>query len=407
MKHNKLLALLVLPMMISACSPKAGFNTIEYEKELEGTEKAVVLANVRAALMEKLVSVSGKMEGFSKSDLVEAKGTYETNITLNADGYIRTKGSYDVTTTANGAKQHTVRKSDTKTFEYDKDKFATYGTNDDDFVFSTTTSTAQEQYEDVVEGIIDDFDGFTVAVDKKGNTKIFSTSKQETYTPITWGEKTKVVHSIVKSQQYYEIAKDYTIKSSYMYQSQETNQDPDTGNVKDKVSKVMEIKYSYTYKYGTRASKIGEYQNELAEIKGKTYFVGTPSISVAYYKGTDLYRSSYATQSAKRLALDKYQMTIQGTLESSYFYNEYADRIALQGSANLGKYGAESTSETFLVPFTGFVGNTNVEVSNNNYLVVKNPTNLSSAIKLTVSFIVTVEANKPVVQNGSVQIVVG
>ena len=405
MKHNKLLVLLVLPMMISACSPKAGFNTIEYEKTLDGTEKAVVIASIRAALAEKLVSVSGKMEGFYKTELGETKGSITSTATLNENGYVRTKTTQDITNTGAGQKQQRVEKSDIKIFQYDKGKFAKYGTDGDDFVFSTYASSEQDEYNDIINDVLGDLDSMTVAVDKKGNKMLFSSSKNESYTPITWGEKTKVIHSITKSQQYFEVAKDYTIKSSYTYQSQETNQDPDTGNVKDKVSKIMEVKYSYTYKYGTRASKDGEYQSELSEIRNTSYFAYAPNMSLGLYKGTDLVTTtSVSSIRAKRQALGKYQVTVQANVNSYHFESELADRVALQGTVGITKYNdAAPTEDAFFVPFTNFKNTVNFEASNTNYLLVKN---LDNPVTLTISFVLAVEGTKAAVQADSVQVVI-
>lgn len=308
MKKIRFACLSMLTMMtLTGCGgAKASFKEVKYEKLLTNAETTLVLAQVKANLIANLSEYSSKQVTDAKSDVKDNHNELTVTTTLYSGGYAHLEGKTLVENKSDGL----IRKQETKIvqdiFRLNDEKIANYGVVDETVVCSIQAGQENQVYENAINSVLNLFNGLQGVKDSKENIKFVSSDLEENYVPVLYGNDTKVVHTLTKEQTVVEIDKNNKIKSYYSYSSTETNQDPDTGEIKSKDVKTNETKTSATFTYKSRKDKSGNYASIKDTILNTYNFSGNPALTAKY--GEDNVNID-SLVSSKRIGYAKYEYT--------------------------------------------------------------------------------------------------
>ena len=352
MKKTKLLCLSMLSAMaLTGCSANASFKEVKYEKNLTAAEETIILTQVKENLLAGLASYNTKTVTNIKRDLTENHNETSTEYNLYANNYAHADGKTVTESKTDGL----VRKQEIKTtsdfFRLNDDYVATYRTNDDTITCNIQAGNGDTVYENALNGVTTLFNNLTGVKDSKGNVKFIASDVEEDYQPVLYGNETKVVHTLTKSQKVLEIDKNNKIKSYYAYSSTETNQDPDTGEIKKKDVKTNETKTTATFTYSKNRKDKG---NKYASIKDtilNTYvFTDGPALK-AKYNGEDIAIGSNVSQ--KRLGYSKYEYVAEVAFNvGTAPINENGKEFNFYLTGKINKFGSEDPGQDYNIPVT-------------------------------------------------------
>ena len=356
MKKAKLLCLSMLASMVLAgCgSARASFKDINVEKRMENADVALLSAQIKNELKENLSSYTLKSSSLTKTAIREVKAESTQELTLHSGNIAH----YERVTKRESKREGLVEKREVKTVGdlfYYNDKYVTsYVVDDDEVSCRLQQGKADEVYEVAIEDVLDLFKNLTAYEDSKGNRMFVANAYNENYVPVAFGTDTKVVHEITKNQALIEIDKNNRPVSYYSYQSRETNQDPDTGEIANKTSLVSEAKVSGEFSYGKRKEMKKGLGDIISQIQNNYVFVNGPVLK-AKYGDTELQLAKNIT--AKQVGYSKveYFASVEFEVGAEPLNNNNSSfRFFIEGGVK--KFGAEGDATAVSADIVTFSG---------------------------------------------------
>ena len=270
-------AAMLLPLVITGCKGKAKDRSFEenlsYKTQLTGEEQDKLTKKV----IEQLDNVTGMSEyvearytsgNFTKvvTDITSAKVTYYSNY------YIHGEGESTRITKQNGITltESQKMKSDTFINEEKKYYFEVNEAEKDGLEYPYLENLADEKDMEEAKKTFykNDMDiPFGPLCYKDGKGYVYVESfKDETYTPFTWGNDTRVKHVINEQQAILKVNEKYQIKSFTMMRASYNNFDSATGVLYEEPQKVFYMNGEYSVSYGKR--KAGNFDKIAATVEG-------------------------------------------------------------------------------------------------------------------------------------------
>ena len=258
---KKIILLTLAASLIGLCGCKnknatSSFKEYKFDDVLSNTEKAELIQHVK----ERLNGVSAvTSESYSKYEISNQKT--ESNAKTNLSLYDSAHVHKETTTTTNMVVDGiTVKKTDNSTYDRfnyaDKKTIVTYNTTEDDETYSLTYYTDEQAssidtnvISNAVTNALPSIDNLEGYKDGSGYALALSNIDEE-YTAYEWGDSTKELHTISRSQTIIKISSSYLITSCYTYADVETNRDPGTGGWYKKDKQVYLATNNITVKYG-------------------------------------------------------------------------------------------------------------------------------------------------------------
>ena len=385
MKKAKLLCLSMLAaMVLTGCGgAKASFKDNTVEKELEQAEVDLLVAQVKNNLKAKLSGYTLKTSQVDKTDISETVQESDDSFTFYDGYYVHEELVEKSEQKVNGLTIKTEDKTIKDFFKYNDDYIVTYSVkNGEEATFTPSKVKGEEVYANGLQKLMQLFNGVTGYEDSKGNRIFISNNYAENFNAVQFGNDTKVVHTINKNQTVIKVDKNNLIDSYYVYQSQETNRDPDTNEIKNKVSLVSESKTSGEFSYKTRKENSKGYSAIKEEIQNKNYWIGEPSLKA---KNGDTNIAIQSDLDSKRLSYSKYEYFSMVTFQvGAAPLNENGKQISFTLEGSLKKFATDGD------PAATVINVANVDLAGKVDMTVK------QQVKLAIRFVVELTGDKTV-----------
>lgn len=259
MKKSIFVLLLSSLCLVGCSNQKVAFKTYKFGEQLTSTEKQRVVAEVRS----KMSSVNG-FETITTSETHHKNNNLESNARINYSFY----DSYHihrVTTSKSSSTNGGITLATSNSITYDsfysatnsalisftnnKKEGVSFGVNNDYNVDNLTNSIYSNIYSSFLNSMMN------LNAYKDGNNYYFAISNiSETVSAVQWGDKTKELKTISRSQTICKVNSSFKIVSAYSMSEGSTNKDPDTGEWYSKVKQVSFSSTRYNVRYGSISS---------------------------------------------------------------------------------------------------------------------------------------------------------
>ena len=360
--------------LLAGCGAKASWTQVSYTRVLEAAEKAVLIAKVKAATLEKLSKYEITSSEDDKTALADIHNEGKVTVEFFSNGEAFREETTKGKSKTSGETFTTELKETLALAQYETGKYA-YFSEDSEDNFDYELMEIPEGYESfaIKDQLADVFarmasDEYSAVENKKSMPFFVYSYEEEVYMPEAAGHEKRIQHSINRRQGLIYLNKDYTIKSCTYFESYQTNVDPDTNELSKKVKTVYEDKESQTFKYGSRgdgSKKLSSYRdiakNSYFLVNGSTFAgkllkadatelgnIGFNLVArkqLSYSKQHLVYRANNvpaAVGGDPEVAVDSLKLTFTGSSKS----NSVTDPVAIDVELLVGSLQAGTSGMT-------------------------------------------------------------
>lgn len=357
--------------LLAGCGAKASWTQVSYTRVLEAAEKAVLIAKVKAATLEKLSKYEITSSEDDKTALADIHNEGKVAVEFFSNGEAFREETRKGKSKTSGETFTTEVKSTLALAQYDIGKYA-YFDEDSEGNFAYELMEIPEGYESfaIKDQLADVFGRMTsgdyLAVENKKSTPFFVFSfENEVYTPEAAGHEKRIYHEIERNQGIINLNKDLSLKSVTYYESYQTNIDPDTNELSKKAKTIYEYKESHSFKYGSRgdgSKKLSSYRdtakNAYRLLNGYTFgakllkgdgtelgdlgFNLVAGKQLSFSKQHLVFRANNAPATVGETTVNSLKLTFTGSSKS----NSVTDPVAIDVTLVVGSLAAGTSGMT-------------------------------------------------------------